>query len=292
MTANLWSLTGRTARFGAVAAVSFALAAGAMAAPATAASTSNGGNGKDPAASAKSIKYTSLGDSYAAGYGAGSEAGPCQRSAQAYSVVGAAALGLQFRGNLGCFGATTAVVQASQVPSLDPAANVVTVTVGGNDVGSGAVAASCLPDPATVGCQAALQNAAVAMGELPGRLTALIVSIRGQAKHARILVAGYPHLFEPAAMTALQFPAPVVQASTAVNAATDQLNAVVAGTAAANRAGFVDVAGIFAGHGYPSTAQWINFDLANPTLPGSLHPNALGQGSGYAVAVEAAINAG
>ncbi|WP_427016658.1 SGNH/GDSL hydrolase family protein [Pseudarthrobacter sp. P1] len=289
MTTNSWSLRGRAARLGAVAAVSMGLVAGAVAAPATAASTS--GNGKSPAAAANSVKYTALGDSFTAGSGAGNEAGLCRRSPQAYAPVDAAALGVQLRGNLGCFGATTADVQATQVPSMSPATDVATLTVGGNDVGSGLVTAACLPDPATVACQSALQAAEVSMAALPGKLTALFDSIRGQAKHARIIVVGYPHLFEPATMAALGYPESLVQAANAVNTATDRLNLVLARTADADGATFIDVTGTFAGHGYPSAAQWINFG-SDPTYFGNLHPNALGQSLGYAAAVKNAISAG
>ena len=124
-------------------------------------------------------------------------------------------------------------------------------------------------------------------------------AIRAEANHARIVVIGYPHLFEPQNMIAADAVNPTayspgtIAAAVSLNAATDALNGTIETTAAADGATFVDVSQAFAGHGVPSApaVQWINYNPADPTYFGNFHPNALGQQRGYAAALAAAVPA-
>ena len=72
--------------------------------------------------------YAALGDSYAAG------AGPCGGFDSAYPVLIANDTRLEFMEflNLACGGASTASVEKTQVPHIGDA-DVVTITVGGNE---------------------------------------------------------------------------------------------------------------------------------------------------------------
>ncbi|MCQ9163898.1 SGNH/GDSL hydrolase family protein [Arthrobacter sp. STN4] len=226
--------------------------------------------------------YTVLGDSYSAGSGGGMEAGPCLQSPNGYGSDFAAANGLSMT-NLACYGATISQVSALQVPLVPPTTRLVTLTVGANDVGAGQVAAACLlGTPET--CQGAIAGAQAKLALLPGQVSALTQTIRAQVPQAQVLFMGYPHLLEPANMAALGYPPAEVAAAVAVNAAVDQLNAVLAQSVQRSGAGFVPVAGLFDGHGFPSPDSW----LVSPfvSLPLAFHPTAEGYASGYAAALQ------
>jgi hypothetical protein len=132
----------------------------------------------------------------------------------------------------------------------------VTLTVGAANLGLSAVAAACiggtLPD-----CLTAIEPAQGELGDCPGgesplggRLIVLYGEVAKAAPSARIVVTGYPPLFEPPADAD-----PVLAAKiTAINEATAKLNCVIErAVAAANdddvNIHYVDVTEEFAGHG-------------------------------------------
>jgi GDSL-like Lipase/Acylhydrolase family len=101
--------------------------------------------------------YVALGDSYAAGYGIGTSTGRpvrgCDQSSQDYPHLVAAKLGLNLT-DVTCAGATTANLDqvpqrtdAGAPPLQDAALNqltsLVTLTIGGNDLGFASIASQC-----------------------------------------------------------------------------------------------------------------------------------------------------
>ena len=91
-----------------------------------------------PAASASSVNYVALGDSYSSGVGAGSytsSSGSCDRSTNAYSQLWANANDPASYISVACSGATTSTVISSQLSALSASTTLVSITVGGNDVG-------------------------------------------------------------------------------------------------------------------------------------------------------------
>ena len=274
-----------SARF-AAAGAALALAAGFTAAPATAAPA----NWQPPAP-----VYIALGDSYAAGTGGGayiaSPAGlpaECLQTAAAYPVV------LRPTAvNLGCFGAKTTDVAlvAERSAALLKTATVVTVTVGGNDIDTGQVALACTVPGSTPTCSAALYNSLVVkLRELPGKINAMLKTVRSKAPQARIVLTGYPRLFTVSpGLTEQQ-----AQTARTMNSAADLLNATLAYSALVNRAGYVSVTDRFTGHGIGSTDPWI----VAPCIPlapcnsspfDAFHPTATGYSNGYAAALAAWI---
>jgi hypothetical protein len=112
---------------------------------------------------------------------------------------------------------------------------------------------------------------------LPGKLDSTYAAIRGRAPNARVIVLGYPRLFE-LTQTCNVFGLDLAK-RTMLNNAADTLAGVIAGRAAAAGDTFVDVRGIFAGHGICGASQWIN-----PTtwpITDSYHPTASGYRYGY-----------
>jgi len=147
--------------------------------------------------------YVALGDSYSSG-----EANPpfdttaadCHRGKYAWPRLVGAWLRWQTV-LLACSGATTEAItgpykdqppQADELADVDPAADVVSITIGGNDAGFGRVLAQCLlADCAAEG--AALESAqAFIRTALPERLDATYAAVRKAAPQADLAVVGYP----------------------------------------------------------------------------------------------------
>ncbi|MHA7270438.1 SGNH/GDSL hydrolase family protein [Arthrobacter sp. HLT1-20] len=268
----MYSLTLRklAARTGAAALLSLGLIAGVAGVPAT-------------AQSAPPVNYTVMGDSYSAGTGGGNEALPCLQSPNGYGNDYAAATGKVML-NLACYGATTSDVQSYQVPLLPATTKLVTLTVGGNDIGTGAVSAACLAAPQSPSCTAALSASLQKLTQLPAKIKSLVRAIKAKVPTAKIAFVGYPRLFEPGNMAALGYPADLVKAAKLMNGAADLLNTTLAISALSNGARFVPVAWAFAGHGIPSASPWIvGPGEANPFV---FHPTAGGYLYGYTAALK------
>ena len=233
--------------------------------------------------------YTALGDSYSSGVGTRtyySDGTSCQRSPYAFPVLDAQRLGatLTFAA---CSGARVADVQNTQLGSLSSATSYVTVSVGGNDAGFSSVISACArPWPYT--CWTEINNAkSFIANTLPGRLDSLYSAIRGRAPGARIVVVGYPRIFNGEECNLASRISPGEQAE--LNRTADLLATTIAARAAAHAFAFVDVRGIFTGHAVCDDVEWVN-GLSNP-LSESYHPNRSGQASGYAGLVENALRA-
>ena len=239
------------------------------------------------ASTAPPVRYAALGDSYSAGVGTGRDdvAGPpCERSSLAYPQLWAAAhpgTALTF---VACSGARIATVRRQQVDAVPRDATLVTVTMGGNDVGFSAVIAVCSTVPGEHACGAAVSVATtIAVTEVPFELTRTLLAVHRRAPHARVVVLGYPHLFE---LGACPGPVPDAGRRAAINRGTDRLDDVLARTTTLLGARFVDVRAQFAGHGVcaaPGQA-WINGPDAGA---GAYHPSAAGQAQGYLPALTA-----
>jgi lysophospholipase L1-like esterase len=232
--------------------------------------------------------YTALGDSYSSGVGTRtyySDSGSCYRGPNAYPVRVAAQLGapLTFAA---CSGAKVPDV-LNQLGSLNASTALVTVSVGGNDAGFADVITRCaLPWPWT--CTTEINNANnYIRNTLPGTLNNLYTQIRAKAPSARVVVVGYPRLFNGEECNSLARISPSEQS--ALNATADLLVTTIAGRAAAHGFGFVDVRSAFTGHAVCDDVEWLN-GLSNPVLE-SYHPNVAGQTNGYTPLVANALAA-
>jgi lysophospholipase L1-like esterase len=240
--------------------------------------------GARPAVARQPISYVALGDSYASGDGAGNYAGgSCLQSANAYPVLWHKAHGGSFVNDT-CAGATTADVIRSQLASLSPSTTLVTITIGGNDVGFADVMLICVlgTDGA---CKDAIKHAETqAQTTLSRDLGTVLADIANRAPRARVVVVGYPQFYDLAKSSTC------LGLSTAKRTALDQgarlLDAVIAAAASRHGATFADVTPEFAGHqicdpsSYMISVDWLN-------LSDSYHPNANGQRYGYLAALEA-----
>ena len=135
-----------------------------------------------------------IGDSFASGVGSFvyfNDGTNCLRSPFSYPSQLAAATGLPLT-LLACSGATTADVRLKQVPLIPEGADLVTVTVGGNDIGYRPVLTTCAQPGFLGNCDAAIDAALRPWKRASGRLTAVYDAVKAEAPGASVVVTGYP----------------------------------------------------------------------------------------------------
>jgi lysophospholipase L1-like esterase len=207
----------------------------------------------------------------------------CGRSGRAFPRLYAAARKERLFHHAACGGATTADVLNGQLGRIGRFTRLVTVTVGGNDVGFSARVAACLQGTDADCVTAVRASQQQSLTELPAKIDAVYAAIRDRAPGATVVVLGYAHFFELSAACAH---APLNLAKrTVMNEGVDTLNDVIAARASAAGAVFADVRPYFAGHGACASEPWMNGLLAE----GGFHPNANGQRLGYLAALEASL---
>jgi hypothetical protein len=162
----------------------------------------------------------------------------------------------------------------------------VTISVGGNDAGFANVLTTCAQPSWLSNCYGAIDKAnSFITNTLPGRLTTLYSSIKSKAPNARVIVVGYPRIFNGEDCNALTWFSPTEESR--LNATADLLNSRTA-TAASN-AGFtfVNPTSKFVGHAVCDNVEWLN-GLSSPVSE-SYHPNVAGHRDGYAVLTKPAF---
>ena len=232
-------------------------------------------------ASAVAPSYVALGDSYSSGTGTRTylaDGTSCQRSVYAFPSLLASSKGyaLDFRA---CSGATTADVAALQLGALGTGTAYVSLSAGGNDAGFASVLTTCAQPAWASDCGAAVDRAnAFITTSLPPRLSSLYASIRSRAPQARVVVVGYPRVFDGEDCNAFTWFSPTEEAR--LNATADLLNGRLAQAATAAGFTFRNPTTAFTGHAVCDTTEWLN-GLSSP-VSDSYHPNRLGHASGYA----------
>jgi lysophospholipase L1-like esterase len=238
------------------------------------------------AASPPIVQYVALGDSYAAGTAVGDSPFFCPRNPLGYPGLLASESGIDFQadGNATCSGATALEVSETQLEALDRDTRLVTLTVGAADLGLSTVLAVCTDPLGTpADCVAAVLLARSRLQMLGGDLRQLYADVAEEAPRARIVVTGYPHLFEDTA--------PVDEAIIdAVNQATDALNTTIRQAVTATQVAdvnihYVDVTDEFAGHGIGAPPQLL---FIFPAGPEAFHPTPAGYRA-YADAIAVAL---
>ncbi len=259
--------------------------------------------------------YVALGDSYTSGPSIPTQLGPttdpsapasCLRSSENYPSLTARALGLDLV-DASCGGATTQDMDTSQGPgipaqldALRATTSVVTLGIGGNDIGFSTIATNCAAytpwGPTRVGWSCRAHYSAgggdqlvAAAGGVETRVARVLREIRARAPRAAVFVVGYPDILPPTGSGCwprLPFTAGDVGFLRGTEV---ELDAALA--AAATDAGdrYVDTAAPSADHSACASraTRWVE-----PVLPsrGSypLHPDATGM-AGMARVVETAL---
>jgi lysophospholipase L1-like esterase len=285
----------------------------------------------------KAVHAVGMGDSYSAGEGVdpydpgtdddyGNNRNQCHRSAYAYArqskplgyvdllptyVGGPTDTALAF---IACSGATTDNVRLGgtaqytepgtqlEQGKLDDRTDLVTLTLGGNDIGFSTVLKKCakqdcLKTSTRINGQWVEDWAAAKLVDLPNRLVPVLRSIRADAPNASVVLLGYPRLFPTdaehqgcAGLTPFN-----AGEQDWLNGNAAILNQVMSDAAATAGVHFLSALDQFAGHSVCGrNGSWIA-GLTAPNLPdvfhgnivgtGSFHPTEDGQTLGYAAAL-------
>ncbi|MFI9045499.1 SGNH/GDSL hydrolase family protein [Streptomyces sp. NPDC053427] len=243
-------------------------------------------------------KYVALGDSYAAGAGVPAQsAGLCLRSDHNYGHLVAAALSPSSYMDKTCAGAKVRALTTSQTdvgivvngPQLDavtPDTSLVTLTLGGNDLGTSdvgfvdvVVACSALAVTGPFGspCRDFYGDTlSKRLDSAAGQLADGLRKLSAKAPQAKVVVVGYPSVL-PDDPTKCFGKMPVTTGDLRfLRSVLGELNDKVAKTTAAAGATYVDTLGPTKGHDSCSASPWIEGLL--PTSPAApLHPNAVGE---------------
>jgi len=224
--------------------------------------------------------YVALGDSYSSGVGTRtyiSDGTSCQRSTYAYPYLIAQSRGysLSFQA---CSGAKVSDVTSKQLGTLSTATAYVTMSVGGNDAGFSSVITECAQPGWMSDCDGAINTAQSYINNtLPGSLSTLYATIRSKAPNAKVVIVGYPRVFNGEDCNAGTWFSPSEE--TRLNQTADLLNSKLSAAASAKGFSFANPTSRFIGHAVCDSVEWLN-GLSNPVSE-SYHPNRTGQSSGY-----------
>jgi lysophospholipase L1-like esterase len=251
-------------------------------------------------AQASGASYVALGDSYTAGPfipdQAGSPAG-CLRSTSDYPADVAATIGASSYANVSCSGATTADMtqpqsvtlgtNPPQFGALSSSTTLVTVGIGGNDIGFYNIVKTCaeesLLNPFGSPCKnhytaGGTDQLAQAIQNLAPKVGSVLQEIHALAPNAQVFLVGYPVILPNSGDGCW----PLVPISFGdvpyLRGVELELNAMLASEAGANNAVFVNTYADSIGHDAcqaPGT-KWVEGLI--PTSPAApFHPNQLGE---------------
>ena len=241
-------------------------------------------------------KYVALGDSYVAGPLILPQVGPpygCLKSGRDYPSVAQQQLHKNVFVDVSCSGATTDDMFAPQnvnpgpanppqLTAVDSSATLVSLGIGGNDIGFSSIVKTCGSATPWNPCRDTfVQNG---NDELSNRIAAtkpkvvrVLQAITQRAPQAKVLVVGYPTIL-PATGNGCYPLEPITPTDVPyLRAKVQELNAMLASAASENGATYVDTATSSVGHDIcqlPGT-RWVE-GLIPTTDAAPVHPNATG----------------
>jgi GDSL-like Lipase/Acylhydrolase family len=247
------------------------------------------------ASGARAANYVALGDSYAAGPLIPNPLLPlgCLKSSNNYPHRAAPGIGLTLR-DATCSGATTVHMtnpqnvepdgpNPPQFDSLDASTTVVSLTIGGNDIGFSQVAESCITvNPFSHPCldkynAGGVDQLKARIEATAPKVAAVLQGIHARSPSAKIYVVNYPAIF-PETGFGCWPQMPIGFTDVPYLRSTEQrLNSMLATQAAAGGATLVNWYGASIGHDAckGSLTRWVE-----PLVPGNaaapIHPNAAG----------------
>ncbi len=244
-------------------------------------------------------RLLALGDSYSSGEGAGeyqpgTDGGDnsCHRSRNAWPTLLAHRRGLGVLPSIACSGATLTDLMAgrtgsgqperrvSQLARISGNPTVVTVTIGGNDLGFRSVIENCIASD----CIATYHRRSgdvldARIDDLARRLPAAYRAIRAAAPHARVFVIDYPRLFPGGTANCAALHRITPAEGDFLNGKIERADIAILDAARAAGVTGIDVStALHGGELTCSGTQYLN--RASPQLEllsASFHPNAAGQ---------------
>ncbi|MBA0053270.1 SGNH/GDSL hydrolase family protein [Streptomyces sp. AJS327] len=242
-----------------------------------------------PAEPAEAQRYVALGDSYAS---LGSltkvyvdPATGCMRSKDNYPARVAEGMKPGTFVDATCAGAVTDGVLSPQLDAVTPETDLVTLTVGGNDIGFADIALRCgllsVTNPLGTPCQdhyteGGTDRLAKAIEDTAPKVDRVLAAIADRAPEAKVVVTGYLRILPPD--NGCWPLMPISRGDvTYVNSVQDKLNGMIADRARAAGASFVDPS-TTGGHDVcqAPSKRWVDglLPLSNGT---PIHPTAAGQ---------------
>ncbi|MET9499629.1 SGNH/GDSL hydrolase family protein [Streptomyces sp. NPDC006552] len=237
--------------------------------------------------------YVALGDSYTSGPLIPRQVdADCARSDRNYPSITARERHVGSFTDVSCGGATTVQMwqaQGTNGPQLDAVrrdTDLVTVQIGGNDIGFGSIISTCAglssTDPAGNPCErhyraAGQDQLSRTILRTAPKVARVLRAVHARAPHARVVVVGYPDLlpddgtgcYPSVPFAAKDFPY--------LRDTGKRLNLMLRAVALLNRAEYVDTYKPTVGHDMCKAPgdRWIEpLSPASPAAPA--HPNALG----------------
>lgn len=257
------------------------------------------------------VSYVSLGDSYTAGPlipdPTGSPLG-CLRSTHNYPSLTARAIGSASFTDRSCSGATTTDMtqpqrvtlgtNPPQLSALSARTTVVTLGIGGNDIGFSSVIGTCTADswsdPFGSPCKdhytaGGIDKIAAAIAATGPKVAGALKAIHAAAPAARVFVVGYPDILPNTGDGCFPLQPIALGDVPYLRGVEKELNQMLATQAAANGATYVDTYSATIGHDacQPPDDRWVEGEIP-VSLAAPWHPNALGE-QAMAARVEAAI---
>ncbi|HET7507602.1 MAG TPA: SGNH/GDSL hydrolase family protein [Solirubrobacterales bacterium] len=251
------------------------------------------------AAGARAANYAALGDSYAAGPLIPNPVLPlgCLKSDHNYPHLAAPGIGLTLR-DATCSGAKTTDMfnpqgvepdgpNPPQLNSVDSTTSVVSLTIGGNDIGFSEVAQSCITvNPFSHPCldkydAGGVDQLKARIEATAPKVAAVLAGIKSRAPSARIYVVNYPAIFPETGYGCWPQMPLGFQDVPYLRSTEQRLNSMLATQAAAAGAALVNWYGASIGHDAckSSSTRWVE-----PLVPGNsaapIHPNATGMQGG------------
>jgi lysophospholipase L1-like esterase len=247
---------------------------------------------------AAGLNYVAMGSSFAAGPGippvqSGGGAAACSRSGNNYASVLAREIGANLT-DASCSGATTANVltdsqsgQPPQISAVTSTTQVVTATIGGNDVNYlGSLGAYTCQDDGGSGCASVDRDAIDrTFPLLTGRIENVVNAVHNAAPGARVYLVNYFTIL-PGSGACAGVPLTADQLAYERSIAS-RLESATATAASATGATLVDLAAASRGHDACSADPWV--ETGHPPAGRSqYHPNEAGMRAA-AAAVQAAL---
>jgi lysophospholipase L1-like esterase len=251
---------------------------------------------------AESGDYVALGDSYSSGEGADDyqpgtdeDTNRCHRSGNAYGQQ--VYNGGDFAGGFSFGACSGGVVEDYFAPNqenqgeqaqrdlITEDTSLITISMGGNDFGFADVLSHCVFHRCANDAYLAELRDRIAVEA--GQLVDMYRDMRERAgEDVRVIVVGYPHLFDVDGNHGLSLSSPITAAERRfLNNMSDMANQAIRDSIATADAGmeFVDIRDAYAGHEIGSTDPWIH-DLSlhwdwgdTGPNPSSFHPTQAGQ---------------
>jgi lysophospholipase L1-like esterase len=254
--------------------------------------------------------YVALGDSYTAGPLITNQSGDpegCLRSDRNWPALTHPNIEVTGFRDVSCSGAETDDMWApqgvnpgpnpAQLDAVDGTSKVVTLQIGGNDIGFSDIIQTCaLQNPWGSGCtpdyvRNGRDEISEAINATAPKIDAVVAEIERKAPKATVFLVGYPTLVPQSGNGCYPLVPLLSKDVPYLRAKTVELNAMIAARAAAAGVHYIDLYGPSAGHDFCASTsnKWVE-GIIPTSVAAPVHPNAKGM-ENFAAIITAAIDA-